>query len=503
MRLASVAAVAVMLFGPAPQMQAEEPILQLLGWVPDRANAALFLNADGVRNSPFGKKVKWGTADDPTTGLDSLPANVSQLVVASQNTPGGGSAWEVRIATLRKDVAEAEFLKMLGGTNDTIAGKTVSVSPKYGITAMLAAKTVGAYQPSNRQDAGRWLREASGRVSPYLSPYIRGAALQMTDQTPVVVAFDTRDVFEPGTLKNHFSESESLKKSKVDPAAVAEVFAGMTGVTISVKAEEQLSVRIQLDFAKPPTGLEKVAKIVALDLLETAGVREDEMDKWNAVVTGNAIMLHGDASRETVRSLLAPFLRPSVSALQPQSPSGKNGDPKSEPSVRYFREVSKQYKALRTTRYSSYTNLAYKYNTTARQIDDLPILNVDDELLQWGASVTATIRTIAINAQLTGGQIDLIQANRTMSSISSPNYFYGSAYGGGASYWGGYGYGYNYALPTGTTTQYTVSNYAQVGNLTRMTNIQEQQFRVKTWENVERATGELRRKMVKKYNVEF
>jgi hypothetical protein len=499
MRVAPVGVAALLLFATSGFAPAADPIPEMMVWVPDRANAALFVDADAVLKSPIAKKNKWGTSGDMTTGLDSLPPNASHLIVASQFAPRSGAAWEVRLATMRKAVTEADLIKPAGGTRDKIAGKTVVLSPQYGLMTVLGPKVVGAYQPPNRQDAGRWLREAAGHGSAYL----KVAAAMVSDQTPLVIAFDTHDMFDVDSLHTRYAASPALKGTKADPMAIAGLFAGLKGITTTVKLDPTLAVQIRFDFSQAPDALKGVEKAVILDMLEASGVRDKDMDKWQVVVAGNAVTFAGPATNDIVRDLVAPFLRPSISALDTfQSPGGKQ-DPKVDASVKYFQSVSTQYRTLRTTRYSDFPNLAYKYNTAARQIDDLPILNVDEELLAWGASVTTTIRTIAINAQLTGGQVDLIQANRTMSSISSPDYFYGSAAGGAAGYWGAAGYGYNYAVPTGTVSNYTVSNYAQIGNLTRMTTIQEQQFRVKTWDNVEKATTDVRRKMVKKYNVEF
>ena len=72
-----------------------------------------------------------------------------------------------------------------------------------------------------------------------------------------------------------------------------------------------------------------------------------------------------------------------------------------------------------------------------------------------------------------------------------------------AGYWGTAGYGYNYAIPTGTTTTYTVSNNATINQLVAQTKEQEHQYRLNTWKNIDQATQDVRRAMVKKDQVEF
>ncbi len=116
-------------------------------------------------------------------------------------------------------------------------------------------------------------------------------------------------------------------------------------------------------------------------------------------------------------------------------------------------------------------------NTPARQIDDLPILGVDEDLLGWGASLSSTLRTMSITAQAATGQMSQLDAQRSMSQISSPNYYYGSSAGMRAGYWGAAGYAQNYAVPTGTATTYTDSNNATINQLVMQTKEQEHQYR--------------------------
>jgi hypothetical protein len=97
----------------------------------------------------------------------------------------------------------------------------------------------------------------------------------------------------------------------------------------------------------------------------------------------------------------------------------------------------------------------------------------------------------------------MLEANRAFVSVNTPNYYSGSAYGVGGGYWGESAYGYNYTVPTGTSNTTTASNYGQIGNLQTMTNQQEHQYRMNTWKNIETATTDIRRKMVKKYGIEF
>lgn len=492
-----IASLLILAVGTAP---AADTVADLLGWVPDRANAVLFVDVDALQQTDMATRLKWAGEKGPTFGLESLPPNAGKLVVGCQIDPAGGTAWEVSVGAQRKRVGEAEFAKATGGTRDTVGGKSVVVTDRYGIVATLAPGVVGAHQPGNRQEAGRWLRTATGKVGPGMSPYLKQAAGLVGPKTPVVLAFDTADMLPAGRVKAGLDKSKVLEGKKANPDALADLFAGMKGVTMLFHVTDHMAGEIRLDFDGPAAALKDVAKPLLIEVLDHMGLGDDDFDAWVVAVAGNTVTFRGGMTRETAGRFVGPFLHPSTLGGE-----GSQSEPgtKAEASVRYYKAVTKKLGEMKTAKHKSFQAMALSYNTSARQIDELPILNVDDDLLGWGGSLTATLRTMSITAQAANGQMSQLDAQRSMSQISNPNYYYGSAYGIRSGYWGAAGYGYNYALPTGTTTTYTVSNNATINQLVSQTKEQEHQYRLNTWKNIDQATQDVRRAMVKKYQVEF
>src|SRR5262249_24780563 len=160
--LFGIAAFVVLGLAGSPARAADRAA-DLLGWVPERTNLALFVDVDGLRKSEAAKKGKWGTAKNPATGLDALPPGIGKLVVASHFDPGAGASWEVTVAAFEKPGTDDTLFKALGGTPEKLGGKTVALTRKYGYVTQPAPGVAAAYQPPNRQDAGRWLREATGK----------------------------------------------------------------------------------------------------------------------------------------------------------------------------------------------------------------------------------------------------------------------------------------------------------------------------------------------------
>lgn len=500
---ARLTVVTSLLAAVAAPSRAAGPAAELLGWVPARANVVLLIDKDALYQSEVAKNNRWGSPDVAMTGLDSLPANIGRLAVASQFGPGTGPAWEVTVVGLKKPISEAEFAKRNDGTRETIAGRPVVLTPRHGYVANLAPGVGGAHQPPNRPDAGRWLREATGKVPAGFSPYLKAAADRVGPAAPVVLAVDTTDMFDPGLVKAKLAASGTFKGKAAEAGAVAGLIAGMKGVTLTVKATDKLTGELKVEFAGPAAPLAAVGKPLLLEALDRMGVKADEMDGWAFAVKGDAVTLAGPLDPDSADQLLAPFLRPSASAVEPDEAAGGGSDAQSKASLRYFRAVQKIMNEVRNSKNDSYPQLAFRYNNGARRIDDLPILNVDDELLDWGAASATTFRAMAVVAQRVGGMISLAEANKSMTMTTTPNYYYGSAYAGGVGYWGAYGAGYGYATPTGAVGTSFQSNYGQIDNMNTMTNQKELEYRLKTWDTIKTATNDVRRKMVKKYGVEF
>jgi hypothetical protein len=146
----------------------------------------------------------------------------------------------------------------------------------------------------------------------------------------------------------------------------------------------------------------------------------------------------------------------------------------------------------------SYNGIAYWYEKYAKDIDQLPILNVDPELLNYGLGVSVMLRSIA--GSLRGQRIsnELLEQYKGEVSFldaNSPWYYYT-----GPGYWWTYGYPSWYGYP---------SAYYQIAANNDITRLQSQSAAVgnaarKTaWNLVVEKSNLLRSRMVAKYNVEF
>ena len=113
----------------------------------------------------------------------------------------------------------------------------------------------------------------------------------------------------------------------------------------------------------------------------------------------------------------------------------------------------------------------------------MPILHVDDDLLNYGQDLTETLRVMSgsrKNARLQGGA-----AARNEFSQGGVNYNDS-----------GYGYGnYSYSTPR--------SREAQAGNAIANAAASGTQVKIQGWQLIDHATNQIRREMTQRYNVEF
>ena len=102
---------------------------------------------------------------------------------------------------------------------------------------------------------------------------------------------------------------------------------------------------------------------------------------------------------------------------------------------------------------------------------------------------------MGIVLQVSHGSINAIASTRALATVSTPP----------TSAGGGYPdrYAWDDAVPGGSKGTTVVSNYATTTNIELVNTRNWPAYREEVWKNIRAATLDLRRKLTKKYNVEF
>ena len=257
--------------------------------------------------------------------------------------------------------------------------------------------------------------------------------------------------------------------------------------------KETIEGRIQIDFDSDLAILKPIGRTLILEALDEYGAHIDDLHRWTFDIEGSV----NHPQRAADRGLRATLPRPGGRAealirapsrrassrpprSRPTSPpptQPPTGDPSPEMIVKatraYYNSVVDIAHTLKAQKASSQSSLRLWYDRAARQIEELPLLNVDVDALDWGGKVARTIREMAMGINYT--------KNDATHRIA------GTANGG----YGGYGYGY------GGSRAVTAGVIKKQNNAVLDTALNG------TWEGLETSIADMRRTLVAKYKVEF
>jgi hypothetical protein len=170
-------------------------------------------------------------------------------------------------------------------------------------------------------------------------------------------------------------------------------------------------------------------------------------------------------------------------------------------SVKYFKTITTYFNDLRTDMRNRQTIAQSQvyFDRYARKIERLPMLNVDPELLDYGAFVCQSLRELAGSVRTTGAEQAVATRNVT---ASSPGVYNTGSYGyGRAGYYGASGFYGNYARYDARATLKWEGSQRRLVRAQTNTAIAGATEDVK--QQVVEATAGIRRKMTEKYQTEF
>jgi hypothetical protein len=168
--------------------------------------------------------------------------------------------------------------------------------------------------------------------------------------------------------------------------------------------------------------LKDSAKPVMLAVLKRVGLRSDDVQDWKAMVEGKQVTMQGNLSAAGLRELLGmvqspiPAITTKTAAAAPAGTAANAApaDP-AEASRRYYKAVAASLTSLREG--TSVQATATSTRNAAKRIDQLPILNVDPALVQWGGMVSARLKQVV--SVLSVGQN---QVNARVAGVRDPEY---------------------------------------------------------------------------------
>jgi hypothetical protein len=224
-----------------------------------------------------------------------------------------------------------------------------------------------------------------------------------------------------------------------------------------------------------------------LGVLSAAGMRIDDIEQWNFAASGKQVTMEGKLSTPALRKLLGIVQSPIPAATAgaggaADKPAGDVPTDPAQASQRYFKVICANLDNLKVA--TSPTESAQWARATSKRIDQLPILNVDPELVKWGSMVSLKLKQVG--AGMATAQTAI---NSRVAGVADPAY---------ASYTDNEGY-----------SQSTI-NQSEVENAKRQRRqvaleqrAQAQEAAVQILTEIAESRPAVRAAMVEKYKVEF
>jgi hypothetical protein len=477
--------------------------------VPNDTNAIVFIDVEKLMASPLAEASGWkGDVQKAfESGLVMLPPNAERFIAAaridfhSMEVPSHQYIFEMSAPPDVPKIAAA-----LGGTVDNFDGHEAAVLPgDYFLVKFTPQLSVLGY-PARRQEVAYYVRRVDNG-SLKMSEYLAEAEKFVETNASIIMALDLGDALPRQLVRARLEAMESLKGKNLDLDAVANLVAGIRGLTLGVNVEKEMTGSVKVDFASDVSVLGDAAKPLLLEALARRGLMIDELNDWEVESNGNTVRLIGKLEASGLRRLMSlipvppPLQQARVAAEQvPQEQAQEKLA--AAASQNYFKSVDSLIEDLKKSKSGRSTigqSAAY-FDRYADRIDRLPSVNVDPYLLDFGAYVSGSLRN---GSQAVRGAL----VRSTIAEQNVPQqYNYYSWYNpigvvAGNGYWGGggglYGWGGWEAIPDMRTTgqmQVKARVQQQVqGNMSANQIMAE----------IEKATGDTRREMTKKFGVQF
>lgn len=449
---------ALLLFASARAGRGQE-FEALVKNLPGRANSLVLLNVDKILASPVAMRENWKGKHEQryAAGLSLVPPDAKQAVFATMlDLSGMSPMWESVVMRLDGKPDLANLARTSGGRLEFIDGKNAVALPTNAYAVQFTDDIVGAMTPTNRQSAGRWIREAAARTQPDLSAYLTEAFGYANGLgTPIILAIDLQDAATPDEVLAMLKTSKlSAGQSDAELGRLAKVLAGIRGLTLGITLGDKPYGKVKVDFTDDLAVSPEMAKAMLIHALEKRGAMLNELPSWTPAVNGPQVTLEGYLTTSGMRRLMSLFDRaPAFEKPAEESASTPGSADRAHLYAQqsYFKRVADYVNDLRSNSSNANTfgAIAMWYDIYARRIGDISAAGIDPELVAY-AQRTSNLMLQASNLIKNANyQKGVRQGNVQPQYVTNTwGVLYGYSYG-----WDGYG------GPVGASGTYTTRDY--------------------------------------------
>ncbi len=462
---------------------------ELLKRVPDQANVLALIDVDALLNSKIGIREGWRKKleNREESGL-GFSYDIQRLVVATScDLPTLEDRWKLGLGEARGNVPDLKAIAAHeGGYVEDVRGVPVAWTPRGFFLFRFAPRTVGFAGQVDRQVLSRWIGDTLSRPRTYPPGFADRAFFRAEAGTPVVLAVNLDAIFSPRLVEPWLKGQPAVQKAKLEVSSLANRLADVESAFLQIDAADGLQATLHADFRSEVDVAAPVFKDLLLALLDERGVALPEMGTWRQSISADkkSYELVGRIGVESLKKVLT-FAQPPrmVTSLGPDrtiAPPGQASAAATSPSdvvkasQQYFRSVVDKLDGLKQEKSGSYGRSKVWYERYAKQIEELPILGVDGDLLDWGDLIARTLREMAFG-------INYSVRDQNYRMAQHPN----GAYGGYDGY------------VIASNKSYDAAALKRASDSVLSVDLDGR------WQRIEHSIAETRRKMVTKYKVDF
>lgn len=426
-----------------------------------------------------------------------LTSSIRQIaLVASIDLNNLEPNWELALCDMARIPSNDDLARIEQGYVDQIGEKTFIWSPRNTYFLPLPNSMLAVFQPTNRQLVGRWVQGWTDRANP-LPDYLQQALTIASDDVPIVMALDMSGAISAVPARAKLGQFPPIQQSGVNVDDLADLLTHIQGVTFGVLVKDGLIGRVRVDFDRPADLLAGPGKAIFLEILSRAHASIADLAQWEPKVSGNSFSMSGPMSATGVRQLLSMLRSPATvgsmsdqaNMYPPPSPGQDQGTPAQPPpnlqaqaSKKYFLSVTRIVDQDRDLHAQSMGERAMWDDKFARKIDALPILNVDPDLINYGANVSSLLRGAGLTIRNTNLQAGVQKIGNQTTTV------------GGAV-------ANPYSGTTGFVNLYSPTHINE--KITQQARQTGMSAHLKNMSQIDQMTADVRRDMTMRYQIEF
>jgi hypothetical protein len=482
MKFANSVKVALFVFlGGLQAAQAQDnPYKNLLRRLPDSTNAVVAMDVKGMQ--------KTLGADSGTTlatlGIASIPLTANKFVMGAQiDMKQRQHVWSITLAELDPKMSIEDIATAEGEKVEKLGTFSIVPSPRNAYFVEVTPSLLACRSPADRQQLKRWLGYQKLNQFADLTTYLT-QAVNPKDPALMILAVDLTDNLDRSAVRRGLDHSSVMagRRRPPDYEKVTNILTAAQGMTMLVTAGSPFNGQLTITF--DVTSLDPIsdfAKELFIEGLQKTGLFVRDFEGWQPYIGDNFIQISGPLTLHAMRKFGAMIKSPAPSPQAADMANYANLSPTQrtlQATQSYWKTMSAILEDLKTEKANTNKAQAGWYDQFAGQIDKIPLLNVDPDLVTFAMATSQQLR--ALSTTYTG-----ISTQRGYLKQETKSNMVGFAPIAGQGYWG---------YSSGAQQDAMQENkMAEQGIMDR----------TKLWQEIDDATANIRRQLTVKYMVQF